>query len=97
MSVLTRFPAGTLPKPSEPGIMRNGRNEKNPTLDLNAVLTNEGAGPFLSLLCLDSLDKILAYDLNGSEEVGNKLMGVGESKEDTVLLWLSVDSHAWIR
>jgi hypothetical protein len=60
--------------------MRNERNEKNPTLDLNAVVTNEGAGPFRSLLCLDGLDKILAYDLKGSEEVGNKPKEVRESK-----------------
>jgi len=43
--------------------MTNGRNEKNPTLDMNVVLTNEGAGPSLSLLCLDGFDEILAYDL----------------------------------
>jgi hypothetical protein len=51
--------------------MKNGRNEKNPTLDMNVVLTNEGVGPSLSLLCLDGLDEILAYDLkkNRSKEV----------------------------
>jgi hypothetical protein len=97
VSVLTQLPVGTLPKPSEPGKMRNGSNEKSPTLDVNARATNEGAGPFLSLLCLDGLDKILAYDLKGSEEVGNKSKEVRDSKEDAVLLWLSVDSHAWIR
>lgn len=77
--------------------MRNVRNEKYPTLDLYAVWTNEGAGPFLSLLCLHGLDKILAYDLKGSAEVGHKSKGLRESKEDSVPLWLSVDSRAWIR
>jgi hypothetical protein len=33
---------------------------------------NKGADPFLSLLCLDGFDKMLAYDLKGNEEVGNK-------------------------
>ena len=50
--------------------MRKERNEINRTLDLNAVRTNGGAGPLLSLLCLDGLDKILAYDLKRREEVG---------------------------
>ena len=80
--------------------MRKGRNEKDPTLDVNTVLMNEGAGPLLSLLCLDSLDKVLAYDLKGSERSGKYKSVKGSArikKEDTLLLWLSVDSHAWIR
>jgi hypothetical protein len=53
---------------------------------------NKGAGPSLSLLCLDGLDKILAHNLEKKGEV----KGVRESEKETVLLWLSVDSHAWI-
>lgn len=48
--------------------MRNERNEKNLALDLNVVLTNEGAGPSLSLLCLDGLDEILAHDLKDEKK-----------------------------
>jgi hypothetical protein len=52
--------------------MRNGRNEKNSTLDSNAVRTKEGAGPLISLLCLDGLDKILAYDLKKKWEISQR-------------------------
>ena len=73
--------------------MKDRRNQKNPTSDLNLALMNKGAGPSLSLLCLDGLDKILANNLEGKE---GKVKGVRESEKETVLLWLSVDSHAWI-
>jgi hypothetical protein len=46
-----------------------------------------------SLLCLDSLDKVLAYDLKW------KTLGKPEDPERRVDLrpLLSVDFHAWIR
>ena len=55
--------------------MKDRKNQKNPTSDLNLALMNKGAGPSLSLLCLNGLDKILAHNL---EEKKGKVKGVKE-------------------